>query len=168
MNKIKLYCGGRFYFDYQKERYINQASEDYRAILLGDVHKLLYPQEECLIKEDVVYLGPFYFESENQNANGIIAAEMQMLAQCTDAIFILDKADCPGTIAELIYASSLRKRIHIYYVRLSDTEETESELYTPNWYPIILSEQMNPYTTITACANQKDAEQKAIAMICSL
>lgn len=163
-----LYCGGRFYFDYQEEGYINKASEDYRAILLGDVSKLLYPQEMYAIKDNVEYLGPFYFECENQSANDVVAVEKRMLEKCTDAIFILDKADCAGTIAELVYASSLQKRIHVYYVRLLDDEETESELHTPNWYPIILSMQMNPYTQITACANRNDAEQKSIAMVRSL
>ena len=32
----KLYCGGHFHFDYQNGDYVQKASEDYRAVFLGD------------------------------------------------------------------------------------------------------------------------------------
>ena len=166
--KIKIYCGGRFYFDYKVEGYINQAADDYRAILLGEVSKLLHAQEACVINDRTEYLGPFYFERENQGASDIVTIEKQMLERCTDAIFVLAEEDCPGTIAELIYTSSLHKRIYIFYVSLSDDEETESELHSPNWYPIILCKQMNPKTEITACHSRKEAERMAIEKIRAL
>ena len=58
--KIKIYCGRRFYFDYKVEGYINQAADGYRAILLGEVSKLLHAQEACVINDRTEYLGPFY------------------------------------------------------------------------------------------------------------
>ena len=167
---IKLYCGGRFYFNCKVEGYLDQVANDYRAILLGDVSKLLHPKATYMINEHTEYLGPFYFylESEKQVANDIVAIEKQMLEQCTDAIFILDKGDCAGTVAELIYSSTLHKRIHIFYVHLSDNEETESDLHSPNWYPIILSKQLSPQTKITACVSREEAERTAIEMISAL
>lgn len=36
-----IYCGGRFDFDYRQSGFEKKAAEDYRAILLKDVNRLL-------------------------------------------------------------------------------------------------------------------------------
>lgn len=87
-------------------------------------------------KDDVSYLGPYYFETDNMAADDIVAIELDMIDRCTDAIFVLDKADCPGTVTELLYAATKKKRIHIFYKEYPLHDETESELHTPCWFPI--------------------------------
>lgn len=158
--KRKLYCGGKFAFDYQKQDYETQVKNDYRANILGNFHLLLDNNKCVEITENVNYIGPFYFETDGMIDKDIVSTEKQMIEQCTDAIFLLDDGLCPGTISELIYASTLSKTIHIFYIKRKDTEETESTLHSPCWYPIILSEQLNNKTIIYSCDSFDDANQK--------
>ena len=69
-------------------------------------------------------------------AKDIIRIELSMIECCTDAIFVFDTADCPGTITELIYAATKGKKIHIFYKEYAEHDETESDLHTPCWFPI--------------------------------
>lgn len=165
---LKIFCSGRFYFDYHDDNYLVAASKDYRAKLLGDVRKLLYPQNTYMIGNNVEYIGPYYFECEEMEADNIVATECEMLRRCTDAIFILDEANAPGSIAELIFAASLGKRIHIYFVQLTDDKETESQLHTANWYPILMSKLIAQEINVIPCRSREDAERQAIEKIIAL
>lgn len=143
----KVYCGGAFDFDCQRPDYLQRAKEDYRTILLGDVNKLLQKQEFVFLNSNLAYIGPFYFETDGMVDKDIVGLESEMVENCTDAVFLLNGAGCPGTIAELILASTLKKRVYIFYVRARAGEETESELNTPCWYPIRMSERINGANT---------------------
>lgn len=144
MNNIKkLYCGGKFTFDFQKKRYETDVLNDYRCYLLGNPHLLLESNKPIKLKENLEYIGPFYFETENMQDIYIVKKEKQMIDESTDCIFLLNDGLCPGTISELIYASMLAKNIYIFFIKQNDNEETESSLHTACWYPIILSQQLN-------------------------
>ena len=71
----------------------------------------------------------------------IVEAEMHQIEKCTFAVFLLDCSSCPGTIAEMVYAASLGKRMAIVY--LEEESETESMLHSSWWYPIILCQKVN-------------------------
>jgi hypothetical protein len=165
--KYKLFFGGAFGFDYRDEDYDIVAAEDYRAQILGGVEALLKPKDMSgvLINDDVLYIGPFYFEAESMRAEDIIMCEKQMIEQCTDAVFVLDDAACPGSIAEIMYANSLQKNIHLFYVRHNNDEETESHLHTPCWYPLIFCQQTNPAAKFYECEDLNDAARKVIDLI---
>ena len=107
----KVYCGGAFDFDCQRPDYLQRAKKDYRAILLGNEEKLLRKQEFVLINPDLAYIGPFYFETDGMVDKDIVGLERGMVKNCTDAVFLLKDARCPGTIAELMLASVLKKRV---------------------------------------------------------
>lgn len=158
----KIFCGGAFCFDYRKEGYEIMAANDYRARLLGGVELLLWPTDigGVKISENVTYVGPFYFETESMKAEEIVCCEKEMIESCTYAIFLLDDAACPGTIAEVIYANSLGKKLHLFYVQHKDDEETESELHTPCWYPIHFCQMTNKSVNIYPCSNVEDAANK--------
>lgn len=162
-----IYCGGTFCFDYQTEGFKAKAEDDYRAILLGSVDTLLRPKDMngVMINQNVSYIGPFYFESENMVAEEIVSCEKQMIEKCTDAIFFLDEAACPGSIAEMIYANTLQKKIHIFYVKNADGEETESSLHTPCWYPILFCQMTNSRVTLYSCASQEDAKCQIVELV---
>ena len=93
------------------------------------------------------------------------STEKQMIEKCTDAIFFLDEAACPGSIAEMIYANTLQKKIHIFYVRNADGEETESSLHTPCWYPILFCQMTNSRVTLYSCASQEDAKRQIVELV---
>ena len=115
----KIFFGGAFNFDCRDEDYKIMAAEDYRAQILGSVDALIRPKDMngMSINDNVLYIGPFYFEAESLKAEDIVACEKQMIERCTDAVFVLDDAACPGTIAEIMYANSLQKTIHLFYVQ---------------------------------------------------
>ena len=159
----KLYCGGRFHFDYLLDGYREDAAKDYRAILLGEVEFLLHPSQGVKIGENAEYIGPYYFETDGMQDQDIVRVEWEMVRNCTDAIFLLESADCPGTICELTAASMLGKLIHIFYLR--DDRETESLLHTPCWYPILHSLSVNENTNIYECKDLNDAVEKIVATV---
>ena len=145
-----IYCGGRFDFDYRQGGFEKKAAEDYRTILLNDVNKLLNPADTLVLSDNLLYIGPYYFETEGMLDQDIIETEKRQIERCTVAVFLLDHSPCPGTIAEMVYAASLHKRMKIFYVK--DENETESILLSPFWYPMILCRKINlAGTNIQSC-----------------
>lgn len=65
----------------------------------------------------------------------IIRCEKRMIESFSDAIFLLDDAACQGTLTEIMYAGSLGKTLHLFYVQHNENKETESELHAVCWYP---------------------------------
>ena len=163
----KLYCGGSFCFDYQHADYREQAARDYRAALLGSTDLLLQRSDGVRINEGVTYIGPFYFESDGMMDRDIVRSETEMVKACTDAIFLLDEAGCPGTVCELTVASMLEKNVHIFYLRKASDEETESDLHTPCWYPILHSCIVNKKTRIHPCSSAEDAAEQIQKLVSS-
>ena len=163
----KLYCGGSFCFDYLQENYYAQAAGDYRAILLGSADRLLQRSSGVSLGDKLTYIGPFYFESDGMEDRDIVQSEIDMVKNCTDAIFLLDGAGCPGTICELTMASLLGKNVYVFYLRKPDDQETESTLHTPCWYPILHSSILNKNTLLYPCSNTQDAVQQILALVTS-
>lgn len=161
----KLYCAGTFGFDFLNNDYKDKAKYDYRSILLGDVEKLLQKYDYVQLKSNLVYIGPFYFESEGMVDETIVKTEIQMIKSCTHVIFLLDSGCCPGTIAELILATDLKKNVEIFYIKRNDDEETESSLHSPCWFAIIMSKINNSKTRVTSCDSYEDATQKIIQYV---
>lgn len=116
----------------------------------------------------MTYVGPFYFETESMKAEDIIRCEKEMIESCTDAVFVLDDAACPGTIAEVMYANSLGKTLHLFYVRHKDDEETESGLHTPCWYPILFCRMTNKDVNLYPCSSIEEAANKILSSVESL
>lgn len=170
VSKRIIFCGGAFCFDCREDDYKIKASGDYRAILLDDVETLLRPEDETgvRISDCVEYVGPFYFETDTMVAEDIIGKEKSMIEACTDAVFLLDTADCPGTIAEVMYANSLHKRLHLFYVRRKDSAETESDLHSPCWYPLLFCKSTNVEAHLYSCADYDDAVQAIQRLVESL
>lgn len=163
----KIFCGGTFCFDYRKDGYEVMAAKDYRAKLLGSVEALLrsIDIDGVKISENVTYVGPFYFEVEDKEAESIIKCERRMIESCSDAIFLLDDAACPGTIAEVMYANFLGKTLHLFYVQHEDNEETESELHTPCWYPILFCQMTNMNVNLHLCYSVEDAANRILSFV---
>ena len=160
-----LYCGGVFNFDYQQANYREQAAKDYRSKLLGAPDLLLQRSNRVMLNAEVAYIGPFYFESDGMVDRDIVQNEIDMVRSCTDAVFFLDEASCPGTVCELTMASLMGKNVHLFYLRRSDDRETESALHTPCWYPIIHSCIINKHSRIYECSSKEDAVNKICMLV---
>ena len=161
----KLYCGGSFCFDYQKADYREQAAADYRSVLLGSPDLLLQRSSGVPLGNGPTDIGPVYFESDGMLDTDIVRSEIDMVKDCSDAIFLLDSACCPGTICELTMASMLGKQVHVFYLRKADDQETESSLHTPCWYPILHSSILNEHTSIHACDTVEEAVGKIRGLV---
>ena len=91
----------------------------------------------------------------------IVETEKRQIERCTTAFFLLDNSPCPGTIAEMVYAASLQKRICVYYIK--EENETESMLRSSFWYPMILCGKMDPdEVELTACDSFAEAQEKIL------
>ena len=161
----KLYCGGSFCFDYQKADYREQAAADYRSVLLGSPDLLLQRSSGVPLGNGTTYIGPFYFESDGMPDTDIVRSEIDMVKDCSDAIFLLDSACCPGTICELTMASVLGKAVHIFYLQKPDDQETESSLHTPCWYPILHSSIINQRSTLYPCSSIQEAAEMIRSLV---
>ena len=156
-----VYCGGRFDFDYLDADFEKKAEEDYRAILLNDVSKLLRNSGTVILSSRMAYIGPYYFESDGMLDQDIVETEKRQIESCTVAVFLLDHSPCPGTIAEIVYAASLQKSINIFYVK--DENETESALCSPFWYPMILCGKIDSAEVdIVACDSLSQAHDEIL------
>ena len=153
----KLYCGGSFDFDYTKPDYKSKASKDYRVIsVLKDLDTFLRGRKIVSLSQNLDYIGPFYCETDNMQGDEIVDTELRMIKESTDCIFVLDRANCPGTVTECIYAATLKKNIHIFYLQTNEQEETESDLHTYCWFTILSTLNINPENTQTYCVNKKE------------
>lgn len=171
MELRKIFCGGMFCVDFRDVGYELQASQDYRVGLLGSVDALLRPEkgEGVMIKDNVVYVGPFYFETDDMQAEDIVRFEKLMIESCTDALFLLDGPSCPGTVTEIMYANSLNKNLHIFYICCCEDEETESDLHTPCWYPVLFCRMTNPKVSVHPCRSMKEAKRMIVDyVICKI
>lgn len=159
-----LYCGGRFDFDYRDAYFEKKAAKDYRAILLNDVNKLLSSSDTILLSNSMAYIGPYYFETDGMLDQDIVETEKRQIERCTIAVFLLDNTPCPGTITEMVYAAALQKRVRIYFVK--NTNETESVLQSPFWYPIILCRKIDSSdVNIIACDSYDEARDGILKWI---
>lgn len=53
--------------------------------------------------------------------------------------------------------NSLGKMLHLFYVRHNDDEETESEMHTPCWYPLLFCQMTNKSVNLYQCSSIEDA-----------
>jgi hypothetical protein len=155
----RIYCGGRFCFDFLNEDFESRAAEDYRTHLLGDVSLLIGNDRSVRLSDNLEYVGPFYCQTDGAVDGDIVAGEMRQIEECTYAFFLLDDCGCPGSITELLYAAYRKKRIVIYYV--IDERETESRLFSPCWYPILHCQQVNgALTEVVPCIDLAEAGRR--------
>ena len=159
-----LYCGGRFDFDCRDTDFEEKAAKDYRAILLNDVNKLLNNSDTVVLSNYLAYIGPYYFETDGMLDQDIVEVEKRQIERCTIAVFLLDNSPCPGTIAEMVYAASLQKRMLVYYVK--NVNEAESALLSAFWYPMILSSKIDSSDVdLIACDSFSEAHDNVLKMI---
>lgn len=166
-NIHRVFCGGPFAFNSRSEDFLDQAEDDYRAMLLGGAINLFRPvvDDDVWLTPNVVYEGPFFFHTDKLGADGIIQLEKEMIERCTEAVFLLDHARCPGSIAELMEATYLHKNVHLFFVTLSQNEEIESWLHTPCWYPILLSQSLNKNTHLHPYHSLEEAKMYLVEFV---
>ena len=165
--KHYLFCGGAFRFDRRRADCYDMIPKDYRSILLKDPAKLFTDVNagDTIINQQVAYVGPYFFTTDQLSGEEIILKEKGMIERCTDAIFLFDEAGCPGSVTELMQAAILGKSLHLFYIKRGDDDEIESALHTPCWYPILFSKLTNVNTQLYRCHNYDEAVKKIIILV---
>ena len=88
-----VYCGGRFDFDYLDADFEKKAEEDYRAILLNDVSKLLRNSGTVILSSRMAYIGPYYFESDGMLDRDIVETESALCSPFWYPMILCKKID---------------------------------------------------------------------------
>ncbi len=166
-NKHYIFCGGAFRFDRRRADCYEMIPKDYRSVLLKDPTRLFadFDSGDIELNPQVTYVGPYFFTTDQLSGEQIILKEKQMIEHCTDAIFLLNEASCPGSVTELMEASMLGKDLHLFYVQKGDDDEIESALHTPCWYPILFSKLTNEHTNLYRCQSYDDAMEKILKLV---
>ena len=133
-----IYLGGPFQFRY--DGYTDEdLMDDYRSKIVG-FDKFARGGDgshPVRISEGVEYVGPFYFYDDEPTSDMIVRIEHGMVERCTDAFFLLDLNNNPGTLTEIVHATLTGKNVTIYYVRdVSDLAVMDMVYQSPQWYPI--------------------------------
>lgn len=165
-----IFCGGAFRFDRRRADCYEMIPKDYRSVLLKDPARLFadFDSGDTVLSPEVSYVGPYFFTTDKLSGEQIILKEKEMIERCTDAIFLLDEASCPGSVTELMQAAALGKTLHLFYVQKGDDDEIESALHTPCWYPILFSKLTNENTHLHRCHDYDDAVEQIVALVESL
>lgn len=158
----KIYFGGGFpSIDYNHLE--ESMKSDFRALILGDVKRLLYPPEskslEIPISDNALYVGPYFFYGEALQAKQTVHIENEMIHQCTDAVFLLENISSPGTVTELVNAALLGKNVHIFYISL-ETGTPETEINSDQWYPIAFAQMVGNNIECVECSSLVDAQKR--------
>lgn len=165
MNRKIIYCGGNFEFQY-KDYSVDKIESDYRVeILGGDVNNLIHTPDNASklrkIGRGVYYCGPYYFYEEGTDGASIVKNEIEMVNKCTNAVFVIDNTNIPGTITEIVHAATYGREVAIFYVKQPlDKGEPEKDICSANWYPIEFAKIMtNAY--VVECEDREMAKQLA-------
>lgn len=139
---MKYYFGGKFNLSNDKNETLPfRLKDDYRSRLLGDPSKLAYANDNLTFGHNNQYVGCFYCEKASNgkitstDCNEVVSREMQLIRECDVFVAVFGDETTNGTISELIYATSMDKKIIIFDKKRS----TKSEF----WFPIVMSKQMS-------------------------
>lgn len=125
-------------------------ADDFRTTLIGSEKDFVDFNNHSFIDDfggniKYQYLGPFYNEkaSDGQLTSSVceevVNTENALIRKCDIFIVFLNETCSPGSIAELIYAATLNKKIIIFYIKESDVSY---EMKSSNWYPIVTAKSL--------------------------
>lgn len=123
------------------------------------------------------FLDSNYREMAKKDYRSLVLGDSALLLQKSDYVLLNKKLkyigpfyfESEGMVDELILASELKKNVQIFYIRRGDSEETESKLHTPCWFPIIMSQQINHNNTkVVECKNYEEAIENILSYVRSL
>jgi nucleoside 2-deoxyribosyltransferase len=162
--------GGPFTFKYS-EVTPELIRSDFRYGIVGEPFIEQHNDIEDL--GNVEYTGPFYYYKKGLNSEAVVESEVEAIRR-SDIVFLVFPEDgqAPGTVAELIFAATLNKRIEIFYVPTD--EQTEEDVSSDNlatqihhqyWYPFHQARIINPNITFHKCNSTEHAKDWCATLI---
>ena len=160
----RFYFGGQFRFKY-KDCTLELLAQDYRSKILGDKNSQWINRPDCGyidITDDVQYGGPFYFYDQI-NSDTVVKVESSSIEAATDCIFVLSNDDAPGTVTEIIQATMLGKKVHIFYEMKDIPKEEVSSRFNSNlWYAITFASFSDNCVCILGYETYEDAVKNCV------
>lgn len=168
--KHRIYVGGPFTFKYS-EVTPELIRSDFRYGIVGEPFIEQHNDIEDL--GNVEYTGPFYYYKKGLNSEAVVESEVEAIRR-SDIVFLVFPEDgqAPGTVAELIFAATLNKRIEVFYVPTE--EQTEEDVSSDNlatqihhqyWYPFHQARIINPNITFHKCNSTEHAKDWCATLI---
>ena len=171
-NKTKIYVGGPFTFFY-KDYTPELLKTDFRYKLIGN--DFAKQTSKTVIVGNAEYVGPFYYYQLGQTPHDVVVSEINAVRNADNVYLVFsEKGNAPGTVAELIHAAVLNKKLNIYYVESNiETEATISgnlcdNINHPYWYPFIQAKTLATNVKFTKCKTFNEATNKCLADIANL
>lgn len=168
--KHRIYVGGPFAFKYS-EVTPELIRSDFRYNIVGEP----FVEQHNGIEDigNVEYTGPFYYYKKGLGPESVVESEVEAIRR-SDIVFLVFPEDgrAPGTVAELIFAASLNKRIEVFYVPTKEPTEADSSSANLNdhiqhqyWYPFIQAKYINPNVTFHKYQDTESAKEACISII---
>lgn len=168
--KHRIYVGGPFTFKYS-EVTPEHIRNDFRYKIVGE--PFIEQHQDIEDVGNVEYTGPFYYYKKGIGPEAVVESEVEAIRR-SDIVFLVFPEDgrAPGTVAELIFAASLNKRIEVFYVPTkepTEADETSSNLNDhiqhQYWYPFIQAKYINPNITFHTCESTDNAKDLCVSLI---
>ena len=126
-----------------------KLKDDFRSRLVDNIDDVIYGNEGVVTKNpNVRYIGGFYYENPEgefkSETEKVVVAELKQISWCDVLVANLTTHSAIGSIAELFYAASLGKHIHIFIEDVDSAFDVTGEY----WFPIYTLQRMNGHVTI--------------------
>lgn len=143
---IKLFYSGTYKVRHElinEDNVCEMLKDDIRSLIVGDVESTIYASDGVILKNNpnVMYVGGFYYEKQDKYdtvCENVVYEELKQIDKCDMIVVNLTKYSAISSIAELMYAASLNKKIVIFCNPKITSYKVEGEY----WFPILATKQL--------------------------
>ena len=143
---IKLFYSGTYKVRHElinEDNVCEMLKDDIRSLIVGDVESTIYASDGVILKnnKNVMYVGGFYYEKQDKYdtvCENVVYEELKQIDKCDMIVVNLTKYSAISSIAELMYAASLNKKIVIFCNPKITSYKVEGEY----WFPILATKQL--------------------------
>ena len=143
---IKLFYSGTYKVRHElinEDNVCEMLKDDIRSLIVGDVESTIYASDGVIIKnnKNVMYVGGFYYEKQDKYdtvCENVVYEELKQIDKCDMIVVNLTKYSAISSIAELMYAAKLNKKIVIFCNPKITSYKVEGEY----WFPILATKQL--------------------------
>ena len=171
--KPSIYVGCPFTFQYA-DATDELIRSDFRYRIVGEPFIRQTKLDEDI--GNVNYTGPFYYYKKGLGPDAVVRSEVDSIRR-SDIVLLVFPEDgrAPGTVAELIYAASLGKKVVVFYVPTktvtevdSDPANLDSNIHHQYWYPFHQASIINKDVTFHKCVSTDVAKEQCINYVKTL
>lgn len=146
-NKINIFYSGTYKVRHElinEDNVLDMLKDDMRSKIVGNVKDTVYASDGVELKKNpnVVYIGGFYYEKQNDKKSvceNVVDEELKQIDKCDLVIANLTKYSAIASITEIVYASFKNKKIVIF----CDPKITSYDVEGEYWFPIITCKNLN-------------------------